>query len=195
MNTGGDLGRYPLLKDEFKDTNKTNEYDWAFCSGPILVWDKTIVFDLDTMLTTQFTIDSDDTPYLQGVQHPRLNSTYRLLPNAPNNFMFRTEAIGDAIGAYGSRHSNRIGIHSILATTKEGGVMSFMVEGRGYDAPGLDRVQVAHLVNKFNIINAISLDGGFSANAVFKVKGREKMWLQSDPEKRHVGLSISFSFL
>jgi len=160
-----------------------------------LVFNKKVVFDLDTMLNTQFTIDKDDTPALLGISHPRINSTYRLLPDAPNNFMFRTEATGDASGAYGSRHSNRIGIHSILATNGDGDVISFMVEGRGYDAPGLDRVQVANLVHKFNIVNAISLDGGFSANAVFKVEGREKMWLQSDPEKRKVGLSISFSFL
>ena len=191
MDTDNAIGRTPVLKAEFQNW----WYDWAFCSGPMLVFNKNVVFDLDTMLNTQFTIDKDDTPALLGISHPRINSTYRLLPDAPNNFMFRTEATGDASGAYGSRHSNRIGIHSILATNGDGDVISFMVEGRGYDAPGLDRVQVANLVHKFNIVNAISLDGGFSANAVFKVEGREKMWLQSDPEKRKVGLSISFSFL
>jgi len=193
MDTNTAIGKTPVLKTEFRDNE--HDYEWAFCSGPILVFNKQVVFDLDTMLNTQFTIDKDDTPALLGISHPRINSTYRLLPDAPNNFMFRTEANGDGIGAYGSRHSNRIGIHSILATTGGGDVISFMVEGRGYDAPGLDRVEVANLVNKFNIVNAISLDGGFSANAVFKVPGSEKMWLQSDPEKRRVGLSISFSFL
>lgn len=188
MDTGKAKGRTPVLKKSGDD------YDWAFCSGPMLVFDGKVVFNFDTMFTKQFTIDDSDKPAVSGVVKPPNNTTYKLLPKAPNNFMFKGGPQGDGHTAYGSRHSNRMMIHNVMGITKEGVVMCFMIEGRGYDAPGLDRVQVANLVNKFNIETAISLDGGFSANAVYKTDGGYQKWLQNDPEKRDLGISISFAF-
>jgi hypothetical protein len=42
------------------------------------------------------------------------------------------------------------------------------------------------------IKNAISLDGGFSAQAIVKENGNKK-YLLNDPEKRNIGLSLSFT--
>ena len=188
MNTGGAKGITPDLK------NSRDNYDWAFCSGPMLVSGGKVVFNFDTMFTKQFTINDSDKPSVRGETKPPNNTTYKLLHKAPNNFMFKSGPQGDGNTAYGSRHSNRMMIHNVMGITKDGKVMCFMIEGRGYDAPGLDRVQVANLVKKFNIETAISLDGGFSANAVYKTDNGKQKWLQNDPEKRDLGLSISFAF-
>ncbi len=37
-----------------------------------------------------------------------------------------------------------------------------------FDSPGLDRVQLANLISVLGMKTAVSLDGGFSANAVYK---------------------------
>lgn len=188
MNNSRAKGKTPVLK------NSRDNYDWAFCSGPMLVSDGKVVFNFDTMFTKQFTINNSDKPSVRGETKPPNNTRYKLLPKAPNNFMFKSGPQGDGNTAYGSRHSNRMMIHNVMGITKDDKVMCFMIEGRGYDAPGLDRVQVANLVKKFNIETAISLDGGFSANAVYKTDNEQQKWLQNDPEKRDLGLSISFAF-
>lgn len=79
--------------------------------------------------------------------------------------------------------SNRYAIHNVMAITNTGKVMFFLVEGRGFNRVGLDRVQVAYLIDKFNINMAISLDGGFSANAVYKIDNERKIYVQNDPQK------------
>jgi len=190
MTNGSARGIAPVLKD-----GSTADYDWAFCSGPMLVANGKVVFNFDTMFTKQFTINDSDQPSVIGAKKPPNNTTYKLLPGALNNFMFKSASKLDTASAYGSRHSNRMMIHNVMGITKSGVVMFFMIEGRGYDAPGLDRVQVANLVKKFNIETAISLDGGFSANAVYKTDGEQQKWLQNDPEKRDLGISISFAFM
>ena len=94
---------------------------------------------------------------------------------------------------YGQRLSNLFVNQTIMAQDKEGNIVFFLLEGRGYGAPGLPRDKLAELVSKFDIMYAVSLDGGFSTNAVIKYDNNYK-WLLNDPEKRELGLSLSFGF-
>jgi hypothetical protein len=93
---------------------------------------------------------------------------------------------------YGQRHSDVYMVHNVLAIDNVGNVLVFFVEGRGYDAPGLTRPQLAHMISNFRIRYAVSLDGGFSANCVFRNSKAKPVYLKNDPEKRQVGTSISF---
>jgi hypothetical protein len=81
-----------------------------------------------------------------------------------------------------------------MGITNTGKIMFFLVEGRGFNAVGLDRVQVAYLVDKFGIHKAISLDGGFSANAVYKMDDDTPKYVQNDPQKRKLSTSMTFTF-
>jgi hypothetical protein len=182
-------GQYPLAADG----QRMDLYKWAFCCGPVLVYGGKIVFDLDIMLSSQFHVIDTDVQAGPAAKPPNF-TRYKLLPRAPNDYMFKSANEGDSAAAYGSRHSNRYMIHNVMAITNTGELVFFFVQGRGYNAPGLDRVQVAHLVQKFNIDRAISLDGGFSANAVLKLDRAPRQFLQDDPEKRLLGTSISFAF-
>lgn len=168
-------------------------YKWAFCTGPMLVWDGEIVFNSELMLNKQFQIDDTDIPFGSFVKPP--NFTRYKLSDTDDYYMFKTSILkGKEFTGYGSRHSNRFMIHNVLGIDERGMLISVLVEGRGYNAPGLDRVQVAHLMKNFKFSYAISLDGGFSANAVYKIDNGKRMYLQNDPEKRDLGTSISFTF-
>ena len=166
-----------------------DEYDLAFCSGPILIWEGQIVFNLDIMLNKEFAIIESDIS--NSIQEKPPNMTkYKLVNRAYNNFMFKaSEYEGNQI--YGMRHSARYMVHNVMAVDTNGQIIFFYIEGRGYDAPGLDRVQLSQLISKFNIINAVSLDGGFSANAVFKTDGSQLRYLMNDPEKRELGVTMT----
>jgi len=72
--------------------------------------------------------------------------------------------------------------------------MFFLLEGRGFNGVGLDRVQVAYLVDKFGIYKAISLNGGFNANAVYKMDNNRPKYVQNDPKKRRLSTSMTFTF-
>jgi hypothetical protein len=195
LKSDGNIGIYggkPVIKN-----NKPidDSLKFAFCSGPILVKDGNIVFDLDTMLNTEFAIVDDDVPYViqpnnVNIKPPNLTS-YKIVFNALNDNMFKAGEI-DGNQMYGMRHSARFMVHNVICENNKGEILFIMVEGRGYDAPGLDRVQLASLIEKFDIKTAISLDGGFSANAIYKINNGKRKFLMNDPEKRNLGVIMSF---
>jgi|694.fasta_scaffold63654_2 hypothetical protein len=84
--------------------------------------------------------------------------------------------------------------HDVMAITKSGNIIFFMIEGRGFNAPGLDRVQMAHLINKFDIVSAISLGSGFNSNAVYKIDGKPKTIMQNNPILPSLSFSMIFKF-
>lgn len=173
MSGGGAKTGVPIISD---GTNAS--YDYAFCVGPALIRGGEVVFDNDVML--QDTFENED-----GVK-------YVVMPTAQSNNMFRSND-GEANMAYGMRHSNRFMVHNIIARDNNGDILFFLIEGRGYDAPGLDRVQAAYLVNKFNVMEAYSMDGGFSANVVYRDSNDNGFkYLLRDPEKRRLGVSVVF---
>jgi hypothetical protein len=180
-------------------------YKWAFCSGVLLVYNRAVVFDLDIMLNSQFYVVENDTPTIYKVpaisapmlatrNKPPTFTKYKLLQQSQNNYKFKSSSQNDIFDSYGVKMSNRYAIHNVMGITTTGKVMFFLVEGRGFNGVGLDRVQVAYLVDKFDIEKAISLDGGFSANAVYKMDDGTKRYLQNDPQKRRLGTSMTFRF-
>ena len=194
-------GGNPILRNNsiLDPTDKNLEF--AFCSGPLLVRDGVVVFDFNTMINKQFAIVDDDIPNRvqpRGVapNKPTNLTSYKIIYGnyAHNNYMFKSGENTDTNQMYGMRHSNRLMVHNVLGIKNNGEIIFIMTEGRGYSALGLDRVQLANIVQKFNIKDAVSLDGGFSANAIYKIDENPKKYLLDDPEHRALGISMIFSW-
>jgi hypothetical protein len=187
--TEGLRGNTPVM------SNGNRPYKWAFCSGVLLVDNSKVVFDLHTMLDTQFLIvDSDQPANTSAIPKPPDLTTYKLLQESGNNYKFKSADNGDMYDSYGVKVSNRYSTHNVMGITNTGKIMFFLVEGRGFNAVGLDRVQVAYLVDKFGIHKAISLDGGFSANAVYKMDDDTPKYVQNYPQKQKLSTSMTFTF-
>lgn len=160
--------------------NKPKTYDSCFTTGPVLVWNGTRIFDEKVMTQEKFILPN--------------GKEYRVVFGAKNNKKFFSEP-GETSFPYGQRHSANFQVHNILLEFMDGNFAFFFVEGRGYDAPGLDRAQISRLlVDLFpgKLKTAVSLDGGFSANAVFTKNYSAPYWLMNDPEKRKLGVSLLF---
>lgn len=167
-----------LLKNGKPTTNL--DYDACFCSGPVLIWENKRVFTLDVLLNSRMSL-----PDGRG---------YKVFDGAKNDSMFLS-APGETRFPYGQRHSGNFQIHNVLVVLDDGTIGFFFVEGRGYDALGADRVQVAEMLEyafEKRVKYAVSLDGGFSANAVVTKEGDAPRWLLPDPEKRRLGSSLLF---
>nr|WNL49826.1 divergent serine threonine protein kinase [Marseillevirus sp.] len=172
---------------EFSQTviseSRDDLYDQCFCSGPILIWGGKRVFDENTMLNSKFSLQD--------------GRGYKVFDAAKNTKMWFSEQ-GETQFPYGQRHSANFQIHNIMVLLKDGSYGFFFFEGRGYDALGTDRVQIAKAIELFfggNVLHAVSLDGGFSANAVVTSDGDAPRWLLPDPEKRKLGVSMLFENL
>ncbi|AHL67517.1 hypothetical protein DH26_gp016 [Chloriridovirus anopheles1] len=161
-------------------SSANEEYDFAFVTGPILISGGKVVFTNEKMNNQVMTVN---------------NQLVHAVPGAQNSYKYRAAA-GEGNQYYGMRHSHRYMVHNVLALDSKGVYYIFLCEGRGFDAPGLDRVQLSYLIQKFGIDSAIALDGGFSANAVYKdCSGGmcKPVFTLNDPEKRKLGISVYFS--
>lgn len=174
MDDGVLVGKRPNVVDP------SFTYDFAFATGPILISGNKVTFDLNKMNAEVMDING------------RL---VHAVPDAHNAYKYRA-ADGEGNQYYGMRHSNRFMVHNVVGVDNNGSFHIFLCEGRGFDAPGLDRVQLAYLIQSFGIHSAISLDGGFSANAIYKDCDMDQckpIIVLNDPEKRKLGLSLYFS--
>lgn len=172
MDSGVLVGKVP--------TESQLSYDFAFVTGPILISGNKVVFTNEKMNNQIMTVN---------------NQLVHAVPGAQNSYKYRAAA-GEGNQYYGMRHSHRYMVHNVLGIDGEGNYYIFLCEGRGFDAPGLDRVQLSYLIQRFGIHSAIALDGGFSANAVFKdcdVSGCKPVFTLNDPEKRKLGISMYLS--
>jgi hypothetical protein len=194
-------------------------YDWAFCTGPIYIMDGNQEFNIETLTGKQFLIDDSDIPadaaeYAQvenrintiasahaAIPDPLTQITrnkppnftrYRIDPAAKNNFMFKYSDNSDNFG-FPMRNSNRLIPHSIIGA-KDGRMCLIFVEGRGYSAPGLERSQISHLCKNIGMQLAVSLDGGYSGDAIYKIDGGQRKYIQDFPERRGLGLSITMAY-
>lgn len=188
--------KIPILND----ANKQFFYKSAFEAGPILIWNGKIIFTRERMEKSMFMIDmTKDIPvskYPNDMPNIKANQfeTYKVVTTAVNSKMYFNEP-GETNFPYGQRHSNSLMIHNVLCQTYDGKTLFVFVEGRGFDAVGLDRAQLAELISRFNVKNAVSLDGGFSANAVLKNLNENEhgyYWLLNDPDKRELSSTIHF---
>lgn len=155
---------HPRLKD-----GSPVPYNYAMSSGPMLIWNGQIILSQDKMRYSQFILDVSENPPLEG-ETPENYTFYKLRADLPNVNMYFSEPGEDEKNyLYGQRNSNHITAHSVIAETKSGDVIFFFIEGQGFDALGLDRVELGKLISKFDIKTAFCLDGGFNANAVVKM--------------------------
>lgn len=180
--------------------NTSFSYQSAFECGPILIWDGKIEFTREKMDTALFQIDPkfdipsvvmpDGTPNTKA----KPGEHYRVVTAAKTSKMYFNEP-GESSFPYGQRHSNSLMIHNVACETNSGDTIFVFVEGRGFDSVGLDRAQLAELISRFDVKHAVSLDGGFSANAVLKRPNNDEMgyyWLLNDPDKRMLSTAIHF---
>ena len=191
------------------------DYTQAITSGPILIWEGNVVFTQDTVNNSRFVTDGTFrfpgdpdcdteadlfTAYRGTINVGHIdvrvpnNTRYAAVNSAVDNklYSYSGHRDRDYNTMYGQRHSDVYMVHNVLAIDNLGNVLIFFVEGRGYDAPGLTRPQLADMISNFRIRYAVSLDGGFSANCVFRNSKAKPVYLKNDPEKRQVGTSISF---
>lgn len=164
----------PLLKEvngDVRELNPDTDYKYGFSTGPILVWEGNVVFTQRIMNRQMF--------------------THKVYPKAATNTAFLSSE-GEKAFPYGQRHSNNLMPHLVLIEFKDGTVGFLMVEGRGFDAPGVDRAQLAEMCVFLGAKHAVSLDGGFSANAVINMYGLPKIMVDI-PENRPLGFMISVS--
>ena len=171
-----DIETIKMVNNEpiMKDVNFT--YNSALESGPILIWNGDIIFNREKMNVSKFEVDiihknkSEIVPYTVSLSA----ENYKMYFNEP----------GESDFLYGQRSSNSLNVHNVICETFDNKLLFFFVEGRGFDALGLDRPQLAAMIHNFNVKNAVALDGGFSANAVFKTENDGNQWLLNDPDKR-----------
>jgi len=189
-----------ILRPVTNQQNSTFFYKAAFECGPILIWNGKIEYTRTKMEKSMFHIDVfNDLPSStlpNGSPNTKVNNmeTYKVVSNAQNSKMYFNEP-GEGNFPYGQRHSNSLMIHNVMCETNDGNTLFVFIEGRGFDAVGLDRAQLAELISRFNVKNAVSLDGGFSANAVLKRPNIDESgyyWLLNDPDKRGLSSTIHF---
>ena len=121
---------------------------------------------------------------------------YKVVSFAEDNNKFMSKNDKDSRFVYGQRHSNFLINQNIMILMQDGSIAFMIIEGRGFDSMGVQRSYVMNkLKNIKGIRSAVSLDGGFSAQAVIYDKSNEQQplrFLVSDPERRELGLSLQF---
>lgn len=168
------------------------DYDVVFTAGPILIWDKKVIFT-EKMLAERFQIElPSDNPALPNTEPAQPMQGYRVVVEATNTNMFYSGS-GERIFPYGQRPSANINVLNVLSIFDNGDIAFFLVEGRGFGAVGMDRIQIAKLISSQfpKVKHAVGLDGGFSANCVYGTKG-DLRYLLPDPEKRPLGTVMTF---
>lgn len=116
---------------------------------------------------------------------------------SPDRFgLFNDRGYNSSI-IYGMNASDKFMVHNILLVYRNKDYKFLLVSGRGYGSMGIDRAQLTRFIQNTpdlsnNLLYAVSLDGGFSANAFVKDKGMNgKEYYQyalEDPQKRKIGL-------
>lgn len=186
--TDGEPDKYVVLQKVIDLVNNEpqvdiRDYDYVFTTGPILIWDHQLVFT-EKMLAEKFQIEVPESQSLQE---------YRLAINSYSTTNLFYTGDGDRNFLYGQRSSANIYILNVLAEFDNGDIAFFLVEGRGFGAVGMDRIQIAKLIaSQFpEVKHAVGLDGGFSANCVYGTKG-DLRYLLPDPDKRPLGTVMTF---
>ena len=178
-------------------------YDIAFESGPVLIWDGKIIFTREKMLNSIFDMKHLISKFPIGtpnfipkgytvVDDPSKYPYYKLCTEEEDCYAYMNQP-GESKFYADQRHSNSFQVIHVLCETWSGEFVSILIEGRGYTTVGLDKAQVASIVSLFNVKNAIGLDGGFSANVLHSIHG-QKTFVLHDPEKRAIGISLLWSW-
>jgi len=180
-----------VLKDGIPQlkSRESFPYDAVLTTGPILVYtdDKG-----KRRAFSQACFDLGFAAEIKGKTIPYTVAMYKDTNHNPRNTKLFYAEENDDMFPYGQRHSNFLNINHAICWDEYGNVTFVFAEGRGFDAIGIDRPQFAELLVSLGAVNAVSLDGGFTANAVFSYNG---IWtsLMKDPQRRVVGTALSFS--
>ncbi|GHV49474.1 hypothetical protein AGMMS49579_01250 [Spirochaetia bacterium] len=158
--------------------SKTDEYDFAFVTGPILLSQNNIVFT-ESRMNNELNILN--------------NNILAIIPNTQTPYKFKSDS-SENNQIYSMRSSNNFMAHNIFAVDKRGNYCLILVEGKGFDSPGIDRAQLSILLKQLNMDAAISLSGDFNANIIYKdCMTCTPLFTLNNPDKRILGTSLYFS--
>lgn len=147
-------------------------YTWAVTIGPILVWDRKLIFD-ESLLELETLSESGLPIVYQG------NSTTKAFD-------------GKTSGYFGMTDSKEIQSHIVYI--EENDKKGFLlIEGGGYSSTGLDRFQVAKLCMSLGATNAILIQSGYGSNILYK-DGEILNYVSSCPFRTRYGTILDFSF-
>lgn len=179
----------PIFTKDAPPELKDGKIQAMFETGPTLVQGKN-VFTSETMINSEFSFYDIDYRVSGFSKSPAKYSNEETEMNFP----------------FGQRHSSVPGIVSALVEFPNGLVGYAVANGRGYGGIGIDRAQFAAWLYQLGAVNAVSLDGGFSAN-VFASSTQKRIpfkfssktvdngaWLLPDPERRDVGYGFRFNY-
>jgi exopolysaccharide biosynthesis protein len=125
------------------------------------------------------------------------NATYLKLSTTEKSVQAYSSVVGESDFSASQRFSNFLNIYNVICETYDGNILFVLVEGRGYNSPGLDRAQLTSFISLLNVKHAVALDGGFSGNILIcKTPGdaTQREYLLNDPEKRKLGVSLHFLY-
>ena len=168
------------------------EADLAFLGGPIYILDGKEVFSPNDTYVTDSKIRGENGRTIES------NKPYAISSHMMDNRKWKSKHKNDMSCPYGDRCSNYLLVHNIMLFYNDGSIGFMLIEGRGFDTMGVTREHVLQYLRKVpNVKSAVSLDGGFSANAVMYNKEdplsfESLRYTLQDPEKRPLGMSMMF---
>ena len=113
-----------------------------------------------------------------------------------NKYKFRS-IISDNSGYffYGMKNTNYLVELNLLIITKENKLINLLVDGRAFNTRGIDKFLIFKFLKEksINAKSIVSLDGGFSANLIYKNKDNQFINIMRDPIRRNASTFITFT--
>jgi len=168
----------PLSFSDFTDSllAQINDADFSFVSGPILVFNKKILFNSDTLnhislingnYVDIFQCSKSSLPstskYLQYTGGPRYSFTSSGIKPSFSPEPFQV-ANCDQISPGELAHASNPNPRTALLLYPNGDYSFLVVEGRDQRGSGLDCAQLSFICSSLGCSSAVNLDGGTSSN-------------------------------
>jgi len=193
----------PLLDQDAEHYDMLRGYKRAFCTGPLLILNGAVHFTPEKMLLETMVLNETMVfqPPVGGERDIRnkfklgnaplimdpysvVGRNFRISSQQQTNSLYNNE-VGEKLFPYGQRSASSLVTNAAMCYSKRLGQWFWAyAEGRGFYAPGVDKAQLAWLLEHFDVDIAINLDGGFSANIVY----------QSDKHKQRILMNYNTDF-
>lgn len=203
---------YPISDDTWVAASipvigtKNPDYNKLFCIGPILIdkgkplfdermWTKKMAFNKElkelakspTITQQEFRklFNVPEGNKLVDVKDVADGTPFVLYPTQGNFNLYAAES-NESVFPYRLRNSNSLNVNAAICMTKEGKIAFAFSQGKGFGAPGLNKVQFTWLLSHFSFDMVIALDGGSNATAIVLDSGGNPKLLLSKalPEER-----------
>jgi hypothetical protein len=157
----------------------------GFMAGPILVWDREIIFNEEVLERTT-NIQGKNVKIFQCQLPGPLNRKLIPIPGE-ETYTFNCDQIYSSELAHASNPNPR----TMLLITNQGHIIFVIVEGRKSSSSGADLVELANLAYQMGAIRAINLDGGRSSNLAWHMEGDTNIYTTNRLTSYVVGNIVS----